>query len=258
MQKNNRARNQAIAEKHEALIEKLFKHQIQDSIATSKIYSPDSFSSDSETSGEERAEQLVWACASDQAAIKAFKNYKGKKIAVLNFASYKNPGGGYLNGVMAQEEALCGVSDLYPIIISFEDYYAWNKQHLNDNLYTDRAIYTPNVLWGTSTIPSAKTDVITCAAPNKSATRGKAREKANEVMLERMSFVKKIAEDQKVDVLILGAWGAGVFGFNAKEVAEMWQKTFENPTTVSTVVYAVIPGKKNKDTVVDFKQILEK
>ena len=176
---------------------------------------------------------------------------------MLNFASYKNPGGGYLNGAMAQEEAICGTSDLYPIITSFDDFYAWNKQHLNDNLYTDRAIYTPDVLWGTSTIPSAKTDVITCAAPNKSAARGKAKDKANATMLKRMDFVKKIAEDQKVDVLILGAWGAGVFGFSAKEVAEMWQKTFTKPTTVSTVIYAVIPGRKNKDVVADFEQVLQ-
>ena len=140
MQRNNRSINRANAEKHEALVEKLFKHQIQDSIEASKIYSADSFSDDSEINAEEKADQLVWSCTSDQAAIKAFKNYKGKKIAVLNFASYKNPGGGYLNGAMAQEEALCGVSDLYPIITSFTDYYAWNKQHLNDNLYTDRAI----------------------------------------------------------------------------------------------------------------------
>lgn len=255
MQRNNRSINRANAEKHEALIEKLFKHQIQDSIEASKIYSADSFSDDSEINAEEKADQLVWSCTSDQAAIKAFKNYKGKKIAVLNFASYKNPGGGYLNGAMAQEEALCGVSDLYPIITSFTDYYAWNKQHLNDNLYTDRAIYTPDVLWGTSTRPSAKTDVITCAAPNKSAARGKAKGMANDAMIERMKFVKKIAEDQQVDVLILGAWGADVFGFNAKEVAKMWQEAFDTPTSISTVIYAVIPGRKNKDVVADFKDI---
>lgn len=157
--------------------------------------------------------------------------------------------------LMALEEALCGVSDLYPIITSFTDYYAWNKQHINDNLYTDRAIYTPDVLWGTSTRPSAKTDVITCAAPNKSAARGKAKGMANDAMIERMKFVKKIAEDQQVDVLILGDWGADVFGFNAKEVAKMWQEAFDTPTSISTVIYAVIPGRKNKDVVADFKDI---
>lgn len=50
-------------------------------------------------------------------------------------------------------------------------------------------------------------------------------------------------------------WGAGVFGFNAKEVAKMWQEAFDTPTSISTVIYAVIPGRKNKDVVADFKDI---
>ena len=40
-----------------------------------------------------------------------------------------------------------------------------------------------------------------------------------------------------------------------KEVAKMWQEAFDTPTSISTVIYAVIPGRKNKDVVADFKDI---
>lgn len=65
------------------------------------------------------------------------------KTAILNYASYKHPGGYFLGGSSAQEEALCHESNLYPILLAFDDtYYAWNRQRLNRALYLDRAIYS--------------------------------------------------------------------------------------------------------------------
>ena len=70
------------------------------------------------------------------------------KVAILNFASYKNPGGGYLKGSFAQDEALCSESTLYPVLAKFTDsYYSWNREHLNHALYINRALYSPEIIF---------------------------------------------------------------------------------------------------------------
>lgn len=266
--RNKRAYYREVARKHEAMVEKLFQHQINDSIAGTVVYDVDAFTEQRDADFSKNAEQIVWPLATDQAAIKAFKTYKHQKIAALNFASYTNPGGGFLNGAMAQEEAICTQSNLYPVISSQHDFYEWNKQHYNHSLYMNRALYSPDILWGTSSVPQGKSDVITCAAPNKSAGRRNLRDTeaemkfysdADSVMLNRMNFIKQIAEDQHVNVLILGAWGAGVFGFKSDEVAKMWRKVFNKPTSISTVIYAIIPDERNHSKAIeDFKRVFEK
>ena len=252
-----------VARKHEAIVEQKYQRQIQASIKGSKVYSVDAFADKEADQFTKKATQIVWPLATNQAVIKACKNYPQQKVAALNFASYINPGGGFLNGAMAQEEAICTQSDLYPVIASQIDFYAWNKQHRNRGLYMNRGLYSPDIIWD----GDAQSGVITCAAPNKTAGRRTLREPeeqmkfysdADSAMLSRMNFVKRIAEDQQVDVLILGAWGAGVFGFKPDEVAKMWQRTFEQPTSISTVVYAVIPDEHRRNSAVnEFKKVFE-
>ena len=52
---------------------------------------------------------------------------KGREeIGVLNFASAKNPGGGFLNGAMAQEESIAASSGLYETLLQHKTYYEVN------------------------------------------------------------------------------------------------------------------------------------
>lgn len=46
-----------------------------------------------------------------------------------------------------------------------------------------------------------------------------------------MAFVKRLAETEEVDYLVLGAWGAGVFGFNPFDVAKLWKNIFNKNST---------------------------
>ena len=67
-------------------------------------------------------------------------------IGVLNFASAKNPGGGFLNGAQAQEESLTVSSTLYPTLTAHEEYYKENRAH-SSMMYLDYGIYSPEVVF---------------------------------------------------------------------------------------------------------------
>lgn len=166
------------------------------------------------------------------------------KIAALNFASFKNPGGMFLKGSKAQEECLCMYSTLYPVLDSFRDtYYEPNKKLLNRALYTDRALYTPDVIFENEE-RMVKADIITCAAPNKYAAQkyqNVSDEENEKALRNRLLFIRDIVIDQGVDTLILGAFGCGVFGQDPKQVATLMDEIFST-ACVANIVYAV-PGR---------------
>ena len=62
-----------------------------------------------------------------------------EKVGVLNFASAKNPGGGFLNGAMAQEESLAASGGLYRTLTPHEGYYRRNRA-CGTMMYTGCAI----------------------------------------------------------------------------------------------------------------------
>ena len=178
-------------------------------------------------------------------------HYAGKaNVAVLNFASYKNPGGMFLQGSRAQEECLCHESFLYNVLKEFDDtYYAENRKNKNKGLYTDRALFTPNVLFARDG-KEALCSVITCAAPNNNAAQkycNVSDEENSKVLRQRIRFILELADEENVETLIAGAFGCGVFGQDPVEVAatfkdEINRLPFRN---VERVVFPIprIPGK---------------
>ena len=89
--------------------------------------------------------------------------------------------------------------------------------------------------------------MITCAAPNKAAAQKyeNVSDQANtEALKSRIQFVLDIAEKNEVKTLILGAYGCGVFGQDAKEVAGIFKEFLTTThTSFDTVVFAVPDGK---------------
>lgn len=70
------------------------------------------------------------------------------KIGILNFASAKHPGGGYLNGAQAQEESVARSSTLIPSLTSqiAKPFYTLHRHDPQAGYYSHSMIYSPNVL----------------------------------------------------------------------------------------------------------------
>ena len=183
------------------------------------------------------------------------------KTAVLNFANPVNPGGGVVNGAMAQEECLCRSSNLYPCLTDanvFEDYYGYHRRR-NDYLSTDRLIYTSNVtVFKTDdALPQMMdrekwfaVDVITCAAPYTANLRI-GEEELKRVFRNRVKNIFEAAIDNDVEVLILGAFGCGAFKNPPDIVARAFYEViqeYEYHTIFKMIVFAIKSTVKGNQT----------
>ncbi len=185
----------------------------------------------------------------------------GKKTAVLNFASYKYAGGGFMNGSRAQEECLCHESFLYNVLSAFEDsYYVPNRTDLNKALYKDKALYSPNIRFVRNE-REAVCDVLTCAAPNYStAKKHVTLAENNQALRYRVRFILEIAKRENVDTFILGAWGCGVFEQDPKTLAQYFAEESEKVLVKHKIrlVFAVIPPLPNQtDNLTPFVEMVE-
>lgn len=153
----------------------------------------------------------------------------GKKITVLNFANAMFAGGGYILGGNAQEESLCRASMLYYAIKTQKKYYIRNRLHIFPD-YTDTLIYSENVPVirndrGEKLEKTVTCDFITIPAVNRSFAKFiMTKSHIDRVMNRRIEMLLSIALEKKPDILILGAFGCGMFGNRRKDV----YKIFEN------------------------------
>ncbi|MCF3129631.1 TIGR02452 family protein [Streptomyces olivochromogenes] len=147
-------------------------------------------------------------------------------VAVLNFASARNPGGGYLNGAQAQEEALCRASALYTCLLRAREFYDHHRAH-RDPFYTDRVIHSPAVPVfrddrGSLLAEPFSAGFLTAAAPNAGVVRRTTPERTPELpraLAVRAERVLETAAAHGYRRLVLGAWGCGVFQNDPAQVA---------------------------------------
>jgi len=144
------------------------------------------------------------------------------RVLALNFASAKRPGGGFLTGAAAQEESLARSSALY-LYIRKSHFY---QEHPNA-LYSHNAIYSPDVPvfrndYGDLLDQPYPCSFITCAAVNYGALPEHLLPQVRPVMQERITRILDIAAANHHKVLVLGAFGCGVFRNDPFMVAELF------------------------------------
>lgn len=177
---------------------------------------------------------------------------QGKKVCVLNFASATNPGGGVVTGSSAQKECLCRCTTLYPCLNNDAlraAFYAPHRKAANP-LYNNDCIYTPNVCVFKSDInfpePLPKEDwwdvnILTCAAPNLRERPSNAMNpysgdrvakitptELEKLLTARIRRIFEIAVANGNEVLILGAFGCGVFRNPPQIVAKVFDTVMQD------------------------------
>ena len=153
------------------------------------------------------------------------------RFLVLNFANAFTPGGGFLNGAEAQEESLCRESTLYASLVTEKavGMYEYNRS-LNSPAASDYMLLSPEVcvfrdhdshkLFEKPYTAS----VLTVPAVNlhgyDDCVHKPASQEIDELMYRRIENMLAVAIAHEYKNLILGAWGCGAFGHDARRVAE--------------------------------------
>ena len=147
-------------------------------------------------------------------------------VAVLNFASAKNPGGGFLNGSHAQEESLARSSALHASQMRAWDFYERHRAS-SSLLYSDAMILSPGCPIfrdddGTLLDEPQMATFITSAAPNAGAAADNRPDElpsipACSAALGVCAGAGGVAGLQATGA---GAWGCGVFRNDPGVVAE--------------------------------------
>lgn len=188
----------------------------------------------------------------------------GRSPVALNFASAYSPGGGFLSGARAQEEALCRTTALY-MCLKGHPMYAYHAQ-LQDPLHTAWTIYSPGVPVfrgedGPLLAAPWPCAFITAPAPNAKKLRQQAPGRMGEVgpaFTDRIARVLAVAARAGHPSVVLGAWGCGAFGCDGDDVARRFAAALAGPFAgvFEEVVFAVLDASPERRFIGPFERAL--
>jgi uncharacterized protein (TIGR02452 family) len=241
----------------------IFKDDLDYAISYSVLYKPEmpenigstiSELLDSHRNRECKIE--VTAETTIQASMRLINQEGIGETACLNFASAKNPGGGFMTGSQAQEESLARSSGLYPCISQMSQMYDYNRNR-RTCLYSDYMIYSPKVPFirldsGKLVNKPVLISVITAPAVNSGVVMQREEEdkhRIGEVMIERIRKILAVAAVNKNSAIVLGAFGCGVFKNRPEDAAEYFKKVLIEDgykSLFDRIVFAVYEKSEDK------------
>lgn len=233
-------------------------------VSNTRYYEPDELDAISEqVVAQPGVVTTTFAVANEttlQASARLAASQQYQRIGVLNFASARHPGGGFLRGAHAQEESLARSSGLYYSLRQYPQFYEFHRAQ-ETTLYSDRMIYSPAcpVLRddeGNWLAQPYQVDFITSPAPNAGAvTRNEPANRGRIVptLTGRAGKVLALAAHHRCEALVLGAWGCGVFQNDPATVAQIFA-SYLHPDGVfggrfQHVSFAVYDTSHARDTI---------
>ncbi|KAJ5679804.1 hypothetical protein N7462_008048 [Penicillium macrosclerotiorum] len=168
------------------------------------------------------------------------------KIGVLNMASEKNPGGGWLRGALAQEEALCLRSTLaatlherfYPLPV-YGAIWSSDVAVFRGEVDSWCRVYQPDEIFTVGVISLAA-----LRRPVLTADKTKfARPQDIDKLKNKMRQVFRVLALQGVTHCILGAMGCGAFQNPPAEVARIYKEVLDEAEwngVFEEIVFAVL------------------
>lgn len=187
------------------------------------------------------------------------------EVIALNFASAKNPGGGFLKGSNAQEESLARSSGLYASVSVQRVMYDENKRS-KSGMYTDYMIYSPNVPVirdeSGRLIEPYNVSFVTAPAVNTGIVRSRERHitqsHIDSVMKKRIERILAVALYNGHKHIVLGAFGCGVFRNSPRSVAryfdEILNRNLRFKNKFKKVVFAVLDSSDEKRIISPFEE----
>ena len=197
---------------------------------------------------------------------KTFVEQNEGKVAVLNMASRRNPGGGVYGGAGAQEEYCFRCSDYFRSLYQFVDYgHDYGVERSGESYPMDRnygGIYSPNVTVFRGTEEEGypflekpwKVNFIAVAGINNpdTVTGQDGRKWMTPPMVaitrNKLRTILNIVIDNEVDILVLGAIGCGAFHNPPHHVAHLFKEIFAEPAYAHAFKKVVFAIKKDHNS----------